>query len=308
MQCCSCSWCCHGTCLPLTAHFCCVGTAQCSVCQSHFRLSLYNKSHGCEAPVSGTQASKAAARDVSYASELTVHMLQACLHPCPEERLTCAQLLQLPYFHGIEASLPADFRSARVRCSLRLVQQLSSPGSLCDQLHGVLPEMQCLQLALRCADISASQHSVCSAAAPSCLTMRHDDVHRPCMCVMLTFLTSAWCRPRPRRRQPRAPRSSPRACSSARCVPFNDLLVLCLSLSSHANCTTVQAAHVAVEPDTGAALCCMVLGLSASWHSERPASTWSQLTALTAQVSDFEACESAEDSDCLLEPLRSQPT
>ena len=43
---------------------------------------------------------------------------QACLHPCPEERLTCAQLLQLPYFSGIEASLPADFRSARVSTSL----------------------------------------------------------------------------------------------------------------------------------------------------------------------------------------------
>ena len=53
-----------------------------------------------------------------WAPETGVRVPQACLHPCPEERLSCAQLLQLPYFQGIEASLPADFRSARVRPAL----------------------------------------------------------------------------------------------------------------------------------------------------------------------------------------------
>ena len=40
--------------------------------------------------------------------------LQACLHIDPEKRLTCSELLRLPYLAGVEATIPATILKAQV--------------------------------------------------------------------------------------------------------------------------------------------------------------------------------------------------
>ena len=39
---------------------------------------------------------------------------QACLHIAPEKRLTCSELLKLPYLAGVEADVPATLLRAQV--------------------------------------------------------------------------------------------------------------------------------------------------------------------------------------------------
>ena len=39
---------------------------------------------------------------------------QACLHIDPEKRLTCSELLKLPYLAGVEADVPATLLRAQV--------------------------------------------------------------------------------------------------------------------------------------------------------------------------------------------------
>ncbi len=45
--------------------------------------------------------------------------MQACLHPEPEKRLSCWELLRLPYFANAETWFPADFWGAHVRHPLK---------------------------------------------------------------------------------------------------------------------------------------------------------------------------------------------
>ena len=40
--------------------------------------------------------------------------LQACLQVDPDKRLTCSELLRLPYLAGVEATIPATILKAQV--------------------------------------------------------------------------------------------------------------------------------------------------------------------------------------------------
>lgn len=40
--------------------------------------------------------------------------MQACLHPNPEKRATCSELLRLPYLANVEASFGEEFLAAQV--------------------------------------------------------------------------------------------------------------------------------------------------------------------------------------------------
>ena len=44
-----------------------------------------------------------------------MYCAQACLHPDPDKRMTCTELLQLPYLAKAEALFPERFWDARVR-------------------------------------------------------------------------------------------------------------------------------------------------------------------------------------------------
>ena len=44
--------------------------------------------------------------------------MQACLHPNPEKRASCSELLRLPYLANVEASFTEDFLAAQVGCTL----------------------------------------------------------------------------------------------------------------------------------------------------------------------------------------------
>ena len=59
---------------------------------------------------------------------------QACLHPDPEQRLSCEDLLRLPYLANVEALFPDAFWHARVR----------TPGpvsSLADDMQLAMPSL-----------------------------------------------------------------------------------------------------------------------------------------------------------------------
>ena len=43
--------------------------------------------------------------------------VQACLHPEPNKRLTCQQLLGLPYFREANRTFPMEVLKAQVRSS-----------------------------------------------------------------------------------------------------------------------------------------------------------------------------------------------
>lgn len=59
------------------------------------------------------------ARDSSHTSLVQVmyRRLQACLDIDPEKRLTCTELLKLPYLTGVEATIPPAVLKAQVATS-----------------------------------------------------------------------------------------------------------------------------------------------------------------------------------------------
>lgn len=78
----------------------------------------------------------------SQLSCLTLRVLQACLHPVPAKRLTCRQLLQLPYFKGAEAWFPTNFFPSAVRLPAphspsKMPDAPASPLAECEGVTGI---------------------------------------------------------------------------------------------------------------------------------------------------------------------------